>query len=229
MEAAIIEEETIEGNPFRQDRNLMTQRGKESKASEKQSTAAQEVEWLSSDEVAKLAGDLAGGSRRDRQNAAKQLGLVPEEALTSLKPHIGSLVDALNRPEAQTRWECLDLLTKLVPIDSRSCEKAIAGAETALFDEENGTLRLAAMRFLCRIGATTELRSKKTWPLIDEALQCCHGDYEFSDMMIAVLAYSEGKLDAEVKQELRARVAFDAENSRGSLRRHSLQILDNLS
>ena len=51
-------------------------------------------------------------------------------------PFSAAVIDALNRPEAQTRWECLDILTTMVDHDSRTCDKAVPGAETALFDEE---------------------------------------------------------------------------------------------
>lgn len=171
---------------------------------------------------------LAGASRRARQNSAAILSEVAKDHADLLIPYESELVDALNRPEARTRWECLDALTHLVDKDSRACDKAIAGAEVSLFDEESGPVRLAAMRFLCKIGATTETRSEKTWPLIDEALQCYHGDLEFNDMLIAVTEYSQGKLSDSVKASLAHRVAFDASNSKGALQRRAQQILDNV-
>ena len=116
----------------------------------------------------------------------------------------------------------------LVDKDSRACDKAISDAEASLFDEESGPVRLAALRFLCKIGATTENRSEKTWPLIDEAIQCYHGDLEFGDMLVAVVEYSQGKLSDSVKAALAERMAFDAANSKGSLQRRAQQILDNV-
>ena len=145
---------------------------------------------------------LSGGSRRGRQQAAKVIAAVAAANSEILVPHAAALVDALERPEAQTRWECLDTLAQLVPLDGRTCEKAVPGAETALFDEDSGPLRLAAMRFLCRLGATTEKRSEKVWPLIDEGIQCWHGDLEFQDMLIAIIDFSQGKLAPEVKAAL---------------------------
>lgn len=145
-----------------------------------------------------------------------------------LVPHGSAFVDALNRPEAQTRWECLDILTALVDCDSRTCDKAVPGAEAALFDEESGPVRLAAMRFLCKLGATTENRSEKVWPLIDEAIQCWHGDLEFQDMLVAVVDFSAGKLALQVKEELRDRMKFDAENGKGALKRRAQQIVENV-
>lgn len=179
-------------------------------------------------DFAALAEDLEGASRRGRQNAASVFARQAKEDPETVLPYGASFVDALHRPEAQTRWECLDVLTQLVPLDSRLCDKAILGAESALFDEDNGTVRLAAMRFLCALGATTQKRSEKTWPLIDEAIQCYHGDLEFQDMLNAVVNFSTGKLSADVKEQLRARMAFDAENGKGALGRKAQTIIANL-
>ncbi|MBS6974579.1 MAG: hypothetical protein KH158_02650, partial [Eggerthellaceae bacterium] len=165
---------------------------------------------------------------RARQNAASALAIVAKEAPEMLVPHGSAFVDALNRPEAQTRWECLDILTALVDCDSRTCDKAVPGAEAALFDEESGPVRLAAMRFLCKLGATTENRSEKVWPLVDEAIQCWHGDLEFQDMLVAVVDFSAGKLALQVKEELRDRMKFDAENGKGALKRRAQQIVENV-
>lgn len=170
---------------------------------------------------------LSGGSRRGRQQAAKVIAAVAAANSEILVPHAAALVDALERPEAQTRWECLDTLAQLVSLDGRTCEKAVPGAETALFDEDSGPLRLAAMRFLCRLGATTEKRSEKVWPLIDEGIQCWHGDLEFQDMLIAIIDFSQGKLAPEVKAALADRMRFDATNGRGMLKKRAIQIVEN--
>lgn len=176
-----------------------------------------------------LVAALAGSSRRARQNAASVLAQVAKIDPEPLVAHIDEFIDALNRPEAQTRWESLDVLTVLVSLDSRSCDKALPGAETALFDEDNGLVRLAALRFLCRLGATTEKRSEKIWPLLDEAIQCYHGDYEYQDMLIALISFASGKLAPEVKEGLSERVSFDAQHGKGALQRRSQQIVDALS
>lgn len=175
-----------------------------------------------------LVADLSGSSRKARQDAAAALSQVAKTKPEKLVDHIDAFIDALNRPEAQTRWECLDILAEMVPLASRSCDKAIPEAETALFDEDNGFVRMSATRFLCVLGATTENRSEKVWPLLDEALQCYHGNYEYQDMLIAVIGFSTGKLSASVKEGLAARVAFDANTGKGALQRRSQQILDNL-
>lgn len=198
--------------------------------SDKAQEAAKMAEDALRDEgkLNELTEALSRGSRRARQNAAAALALVAKGAPASLVAQGSAFVDALNRPEAQTRWECLDILTTLVDYDSRTCDKAVPGAESALFDEESGLVRLAAMRFLCKLGATTENRSEKIWPLLDEAIQCCHGDSEFQDMLIAVVDFSAGKLSASVKDELAARMKFDAENAKGALKRRALQIIEHV-
>lgn len=181
-----------------------------------------------SSKVEETVSVLSEGKRRDRQIAASALHIVANNDVEALVAHIDALIDALNRPEAQTRWECLEMLTLLVPYDSRTCSKAIPEAEMSLFDEESGPVRLAAMCFLCKLGATTAARSDKVWPLIDEGIQCYHGDLEFNDMLNAIIEFSSGKISDEVKVALKDRMAFDAENGKGVLQRKAQQIIDNL-
>lgn len=176
--------------------------------------------------LAALMEGLQTSSRRERQNAATALAAVAKAKPELLADHANDFVDALNRPEAQTRWESLDVLSCLVELESRTCDKAIPGAETALFDEDNGFVRLAALRFLAKLGATTENRSEKVWPLLDEAIQCYHGDYEFPDMLNAINEFAGGKLSENVRAELIDRMTFDATNGKGSLKRRAQQIID---
>ena len=90
-----------------------------------------------------LIADLEGSSRRKRQAAASTLSVAASMKPEALAEYSNVFVDALNRPEAQTRWECLDILTSIVGVESRLCDKAIPGAESALFDEDSGPLHLA--------------------------------------------------------------------------------------
>ena len=188
------------------------------------------VEGMLDDEakVETVVNMLSDAPRRDRQIAAAALHQVAKTDAKLLAPHIPVMIDALNRPEAQTRWECLESLALLVDHDSRTGSKAIPEAEAALFDEESGPVRLAAMRFLCKLGSTTAARSEKVWPLIDEGIQCYHGDLEFNDMLTAITDFSNGKLSGDVKEALEARMSFDATNGKGSLQRRAQQIIDNL-
>ena len=179
-------------------------------------------------QLAQLAEDLSGSSRRARQSAAEQLREVSKERPEDLAAFIPDFVDALNRPESQTRWECLDILTSLSTLDPVACGAALPGAELALFDEENSMVRLWAMIFLCEWGKLSEVNSIEAWPLIDEAVRCYHGDMEFQDMLTAVLGFSQGALAPEVKKALARAMAFDAENARGVLQRKAKRIIENV-
>lgn len=178
--------------------------------------------------VGALFDELAAPSRIQRQHAASDIALVSRVNVALLVPYSSSLVAALDCPEDRTRWECLDALFNLIDVDSRACDKALPGAEAALFDEGADTLRLAAYRFLAKLGATTENRSEKVWPLLDEALQCYHGDPSFQSMLTATIDFADGKISASVKESLAARVAFDAKNSKGVLQRKCAAILERL-
>ena len=173
-----------------------------------------------------LIEDLAGPSRRNRQHAASVMNALSKQSPETVVPFIGNLVDALELKEAQTRWESLDALSSMVAVQVEACDEAVPGAESALFDEDNGLLHLAALRFLCTIGAVSEDRSLKVWPLIDEAVQCYHGDSEFLEMLAAVNDFALGNIDPSVKEALSARMAFDAKNSRGALQRRAASIVE---
>ena len=188
------------------------------------------AEWALEDEarISELVEMLGSGARRDRQHSATAIHEITKQKPEVLVEHIDAFIDALNRPEAQTRWELLEALTILIDYDARACAKAIPEAETSLFDEESGPVRLGAMRFLCKLGATTANRSDKVWPLIDEAIQCYHGDLEFNDMLIALMDLSKGKLSDNVRQAFLNRMGFDADNSKGTLGKRARTIVDNL-
>lgn len=172
--------------------------------------------------------ELQSDSRIQRQKSAAVIAEVSRRDKDLVVPYTQVFVDALDYPEAQTRWEVLDILSTTCEDDSRTAEKGLTGAEDALFDEDSGPLRLSAMRFFCRIGRTTEKRSQKVWPLINEAIQCYHGDVEYNDMLLALIDFSEGKLADDVKKEFSERMAFDAENGKGTLGKRSAIIVANL-
>lgn len=176
-----------------------------------------------------VVGALQSGTRRERQKAAQVIGFAAEANPEAFLPYVTVLVSVLDYPEAQTRWEVLAVLTKLACFDGSFCDDALQGAETALFDEDSGSVRLAGMQFMCKAGSLSEERSEKVWPLIDEAIQCYHGDHEFNDMLNALVAFSGGCISDEVKDQLAARMKFDAENGKGTLKRRAAQILENVS
>ncbi len=173
-----------------------------------------------------LAENLSTADRRTRQFSAAAIHLISEKDAQALIPFIDQIVDALHRPEAQTRWECLETLVNVAMHDAESCSDAIAGAESSLFDDSSGAARLAAVRFLCAFGAGGPKRAAKIWSLLDEAIQCYHGDAEFQDMLVSIISFAEGNIGKEVAASLAERMTFDAENSRGTLKRRAVQIVE---
>ena len=172
-----------------------------------------------------LVEELAGSSRRRRQEVAHKIATVAHADAGMVTPFVGSLMDALERPEAQTRWEVLDALTALVAEHAEEVAPAFEAAETALFDEDSAPVRLAGFVFLCRFGATSEERSDQVWPLLDEAIQCYHGDPEYRDMLVALLAFVQGAASAATKAALAERLKFDAENGASYVKSFSAQII----
>lgn len=172
-----------------------------------------------------LVSALAGARRRSRQEAAHQIALLAHENPQELLPFADDLIDALYRPEAHTRWEVLDALGELALIDADAVAEGYDGAEASLFDEGSATVRLAAFRFLCRLGASSPERSDAVWHILDEAIQCYHGNPEYRDMLIALLEYARGDLSDNAREALIARVGFDAENSQGYTKGFSAQIM----
>jgi hypothetical protein len=176
--------------------------------------------------LAELVAALGGEDRRYRQFSASTVHEVALHQPALLKPYSEELADALHRPESQTRWEVLGVFDKLVGVDARCADKALGGAETALHDEESGTVRLAAFRLLTSYGATTAKRSERVWPLIAEAVRCYHGDAEFPAMMSGLYRMVSGAASDEVKLAAAELMAFDAENGKGLLKRRASRIVE---
>lgn len=187
------------------------------------STKTEPVEIGSSPE--ELAEGLSSSSRRMRQVAAAAIAQLSRTEPESVLPFGEVVVEALQRPESRTRWEALDTLSNLVSLDEKTCFSALELAEEALFDENNGTVRLAAMRFICKLGAVSNEYASETWPLIEEALRCYHGDPEYIDMLVAVNEYALGDLPDEARKGLVDRMEFDANNPKSGLVRRAKSII----
>ncbi len=179
--------------------------------------------------VDRLVKELGAPARRMRQFAARVLHLLAERDPERVVPCVDDLIAALDRPEAQTRWEVLDALSALASICPDKLGDAFEGAETALFDELSSTLRYSAFRMLCVWGATGADRSREAWTILDEAIQCYHGDLEYRDMLGCLYDFGNGDIDAEVAEKLALRLKFDAENGKGSyLKARSSEICEML-
>lgn len=184
---------------------------------------------VNSKHVEELIQDLSGDSRRIRQSAALELCECCVENADVIVAHGDALLDALELNEVRTRWAIIDVFTKICASDIALCEKALPGIENALFDETSGPLHLASVGFLCAYGALSHESSDKAWPMLDEAIQCFHGDQEFPDMLNLLVEFSTKDLSAETKSAFSERMSFDAQNNKGYIKRKAQLIVDNLS
>lgn len=173
-----------------------------------------------------LVENLSGRDRKARQMSAHVIAELARIRPEAIAPFVDDLIDAIERPEAQTRWEVLDALTSLASVDPETAAKAYDGAETSLFDEESGLLRVTAFRYFTTMGIQPGW-STRVWPLLDEALQCYHGDQEFPGMLDAIAAFAqEPTTDASVRAALAERMKFDAQSSKGALSNRARQIIE---
>lgn len=184
-----------------------------------------EVTELTEEAIDALTEGLAGANRRKRQEASHALALAAQENPDQLMGHVDDLVDALYRPEAQTRWEVLTALTAIASRNAELVKDAYDGAEASLFDEDSAIVRLAAFRFLVRLGASAPELSDQVWTVMDEAIQCYHGDPEYRDMLTALTEFAGGSISDATREALVTRVGFDAQNGYGYVKALSAEVI----
>lgn len=172
-----------------------------------------------------LVDNLSSDQRRVRQFSAAAIKEISMKEPDILLEYVPAIADGLHRPEAQTRWECLETLSYVAHLDPPGLDEVIEGAEASLFDEESGVAHLAALRFLCAYGAQSAKRAAQVWPLIEEGIQVYHGDPEFLDMLVSVGQFASGSIGKAVKEQVSSRMAFDAKNYAGDIGRHAAQIM----
>ena len=192
-------------------------------AEDRSQVAGQAIEDLEILEA--LIENLSSDQRRIRQFSASAIKEVAIQQPNILLKYVPVIADGLHRPEAQTRWECLDTLAYVAPLDPSGMEEVIEGAEASLFDEESGMAHLAAIHFLCAYGAQNAKRAAQVWPLIEEGIQVYHGDPEFVDMLAAVESFASGNIGKVIKEQVRSRMEFDANNYTGTIGRLAVQIV----
>ena len=173
-----------------------------------------------------LVGELGGANRRRRQDAAHEIARLAKRDVDQLFDYAGDIIDGLDRPEAQTRWELLDVLSEMARVDPGCVEEAFGGAEASLFDEDSSIARLAAFRFLTSYGATSGKRSEQVWKILEEAIQCYHGDPEYRDMLGCLLEMAKGTISDHTAQVMRSRIDFDARHGRGYIKAFSTEIVE---
>ena len=179
--------------------------------------------------MAALVEALSGANRRRRQEASHTIALVAAFSIAGCAASgVTNESSQSQSPEAQTRWEVLSTLSELALVDAGMVEEAFDGAEASLFDEDSAIVRLAAFRFLIRLGASSPERSDKVWGIVDEAIQCYHGDPEYRDMLVALSEFGKGSISETTRDALLTRIGFDADNGRGYVRIMSAEIVANI-
>lgn len=172
-----------------------------------------------------LAQMIAGSSRTRRQKAASTVALIADRDASVLLPYTEDIASGLTKQEAQTRWEVLHALDQMGKAGQRYDEDVLVAAEDALYDESNGSVRESAFHFFCGYGSASVENSEEVWPQIDEAIQCYHGNPEFSDMLTQLVAFAESDISFTTSAALAQRMKFDSENASGTLRMRSEQIV----
>ncbi|MCL2818859.1 MAG: hypothetical protein FWD41_03960 [Actinomycetia bacterium] len=172
-----------------------------------------------------LVEALSSSSRLTREYASQALLDMARVTPEVLFEHSDAFIDALYRPEAPTRYNSLEIIGILAHKDMRLIDKAWDAIEECLYDEESGTVRLAAFKVLCAYGASTIPRSKKAWRLISDALRCYHGDPEFISMLNEFIAMFRTGVDDTVKKQAREQFQFNADNGTGLLKRKAEEIV----
>jgi len=172
-----------------------------------------------------LAEALSDSSRLTREYASQVLLDIAQTDPEMVGEFSTAFIDALHRPEAPTRYNVLAIIGILAQKDMRLVDTAWDGIEECLYDEDSGTVRLAAFKVIAAYGATTPTRSKKVWPLISDALRCYHGDAEFISMLNEFIAMLKGNVADEVKQEACDQFKFNAENATGLFQRKAKEIV----
>ena len=172
-----------------------------------------------------LVALMSEPARRTRQEAAHDIAMIARENPESLGGIVDQMIDALARPEAQTRWEILDALA-LMANAGLDVSAAFDSADANLFDENSLRVCLSSFRYMSAYGATSEEASDQTWPPMSEALQCYHGDTIYRDMLMALLDFSRGTISDGVRSSMVELVTFDAENSSGYLKTLSADVLE---
>jgi len=171
-----------------------------------------------------LVSRLAGEGKMDRARAAEMVHEVACQTPERLIDHIPHLLDALDRPEPQTRWEVLGALEEMAPKFARMLDKAIVPATVSLHDADSGVVRVSAFRMLAAYGATSIRRSEKVWPLLDEALRCYHGDSEYPGMLTGLATMLEGKAPGKVRNEAADLVEPDAWHPKAAIARSARRV-----
>lgn len=176
--------------------------------------------------TADLVESLKSTHRLERMAASHELSARAEKDASELVQYAQDMNRALSSVEAQTRWELLAALSAVAAVDIKAVARTFREAEASLFDDESSAVRLAAFRFFVVFGANNEKNSDKAWPLIDEFIQCYHGDPEYRDILTQLVCFAKGNLSQKTRKSFTDRLSFDAESAHGYIKTFSVEIIE---
>lgn len=176
--------------------------------------------------TADLVESLKSTHRLGRMAASHELRVRAEKDASELVQYAQDMNRALSSVEAQTRWELLSALSAVAAVDIKAVARTFREAEASLFDDESSAVRLAAFRFFVVFGANNEKNSDKAWPLIDEFIQCYHGDPEYRDILTQLVCFAKGNLSQKTRKSFTDRLSFDAESAHGYIKTFSVEIIE---
>ncbi len=176
--------------------------------------------------TADLVESLKSTHRLERMAASHELRARAEKDASELVQYAQDMNRALSSVEAQTRWELLSALSAVAAVDIKAVARTFREAEASLFDDESSAVRLAAFRFFVVFGANNEKNSDKAWPLIDEFIQCYHGDPEYRDILTQLVCFAKGNLSQKTRKSFTDRLSFDAESAHGYIKTFSVEIIE---
>lgn len=176
--------------------------------------------------TADLVESLKSTHRLERMAASHELRARAEKDASELVQYAQDMNRALSSVEAQTRWELLAALSAVAAVDIKAVARTFREAEASLFDDESSAVRLAAFRFFVVFGANNEKNSDKAWPLIDEFIQCYHGDPEYRDILTQLVCFAKGNLSQKTRKSFTDRLSFDAESAHGYIKTFSVEIIE---
>lgn len=168
---------------------------------------------------------LSGSDRRTRQFSAAAIREVSREKPELLFDHVDELRDALYRPEAQTRWEMLETLEQIADVNPDLVSPALDDVEEQLYDEDSGTVRLTAFSFLARYGSKSPENSDEVWFMLDDGIQCYHGDPEFASMLNWLKIFAGGDISDTARTKLLKSLEFDALSGRGYIKKEARNVI----
>ncbi len=163
--------------------------------------------------VDRLIDELAGPVRRTRQEAASTLAEMAREHADRLEPDVERVTEALSTPCTAPRRRRAG--RRSMPCGGRhvppgSWPRRPMRAPRPRCSTRTQSRALSTPSACSRAwGASSPELSDKVWPLLDEAIQCFHGDLGTAICSTACLSLP-GRIDADAsKQALVERISFD--------------------